>query len=90
MTGREFISALSAEWGRSQKETAKLMEVIAGVMADELVQGNSIVVKDFGTFEVRKKEERLSVIPSTQQRILVPPKLVLAFKPAVTLKTKLK
>ena len=40
----------------------------------------SALVPNFGTFEVKKKLERIMVNPSTGQRMLVPPKLVLNFK----------
>ena len=56
----------------------------------ELQDGNTISLQGFGTFEVKKKLERISVNPVTQQRMLIPPKLVLAYKPSVTLKEKFK
>ncbi len=40
--------------------------------------------------ETKKKMERVIVNPSTGQRMLVPPKLVLSFKPNQTWKDKLK
>ncbi|EXY65380.1 HU family DNA-binding protein, partial [Bacteroides fragilis] len=44
----------------------------------------------FGTFEVKKKAERIVINPVTKLRLLVPPKLVLAFKPSPILKDKFK
>jgi DNA-binding protein HU len=55
-----------------------------------LQDGNNIVIQGFGTFEVKKKLERISINPATQQRMLIPPKLVLTYKPSVTLKEKFK
>ena len=52
--------------------------------------GENIVMTGFGTFEVKKRLERIIVSPSTGQRMLVPPKLVLGFKPVTTLKERLK
>ena len=43
-----------------------------------------------GSFEVKKKAERISINPSTKQRMLVPPKLVLTYRPSNTLKDKFK
>jgi DNA-binding protein HU-beta len=37
---------------------------------------------------VRKKKERVSVSPSTGVKMLVPPKLVLTYKPSLVLKEK--
>ena len=47
-------------------------------------------VPDFGTFELKKRMERIVVNPSTGQRMLVPPKIVLNFKPATSVKNKMK
>jgi len=49
-----------------------------------------VLVPNFGTFEPKKKLERVIVNPASGQRMLVPPKLVLGFKPNQTWKDKLK
>lgn len=90
MNNKEFIDAYSKEMGCSGADASALVERLVSVLTRELQEGNSVCIQDFGTFEVKKKMERVSVIPTTQQRILVPPKLVLGFKPSVGLKEKLK
>ena len=52
--------------------------------------GESVSVAGFGSFEVKKRLERIMVNPSTGQRMIVPPKLVLNFKPAASIKDELK
>ena len=59
-------------------------------MTQELQEGKTIAIQGFGTFEVKKKLERISVNPATQQRMLIPPKLVLSYKPSTNLKEKFK
>lgn len=66
------------------------MSSVLSVMTQELQEGKIIAIQGFGTFEVKKKMERISVNPSTQQRMLIPPKLVLTYKPSITLKEKFK
>ena len=63
---------------------------LLSVMTQELQDGNTIAIQGFGSFEVKKKLERISVNPVTQQRLLIPPKLVLTFKPSISLKEKFK
>ena len=67
-----------------------MVSSVLGVMTQELQDGNTIAIQGFGTFEVKKKLERISVNPVTQQRLLIPPKLVLTFKPSISLKEKFK
>ena len=59
-------------------------------MIQELEEGNGIAVQGFGSFEVKKKAERISINPASKQRMLVPPKRVLFYKPSNTLKDKFK
>lgn len=59
-------------------------------MTEKWIDGDTLSIVNFGHFEVKKKAERLSVHPSTQQRMLIPPKLVLTFRPSTTMKDKVK
>ena len=71
------------------KDTSELVASLLSDMARQ-EEGNIISIQGFGTFEVKKKAERISVNPTTKQRMLVPPKLVLTYKPSTLLKDKFK
>ena len=90
MNNKEFISELSQRLNYSNKETTRLVSFLLSIMTQELQDGNTIAIQGFGSFEVKKKLERISVNPVTQQRLLIPPKLVLTFKPSISLKEKFK
>lgn len=90
MNNKEFISTLAARTGYDQKDTQKLVNNVITAMSDAFVEDNSVIVPNFGVFETKKKMERVIVNPSTGLRMLVPPKLVLSFKPNQTWKDKLK
>lgn len=90
MNNKDFISALATRTGKSAKEMQKLATSLSTGMVELLNDETSLVVSGFGTFEVKKKMERIIVNPVSKQRKLVPPKLVLAFRPGNTLKDKLK
>ena len=90
MNNKELISELSRKLGYTNKDTSQVVSSVIGVMTQELQDGNNIVIQGFGTFEVKKKLERISINPATQQRMLIPPKLELTYKPSVTLKEKFK
>mgnify|MGYP003410084204 FL=1 len=90
MNNKEFISELSRKTGYSNKEASQLVSSVLGIMTQELQEGKSVVMQGFGTFEVKKKLERVSVNPVTQQRLLIPPKLVLSFRPSTLLKGRFK
>ena len=90
MNNKEFIAELAERTGYSPKDTQKLAGNLIDAMGDAFQEDNSILVPNFGVFETKKKMERIMVNPSTGQRMLVPPKLVLNFKPNQTWKAQLK
>ncbi len=90
MNNKDFITALSAQTGLSAVRTSKLTAAFARALADRLDDETALTVQGFGTFEVKKKQERIMVSPTTGKRRLIPPKLVLSFRPGTGLKDKFK
>ena len=88
MNNKDFTSELSRRLGYTIKDTSELMSSLLSDMTQELQEGNVVTIQGFGTFEVKKKAERITVNPTTKQRMLVPPKLVLAYRPSGQLKEK--
>ena len=77
MNNKEFTSELAERLGYTIKDTSELMNSLLSSMTQELEEGNVIAIQGFGSFEVKKKAERISINPASKQRMLVPPKLVL-------------
>ena len=59
-------------------------------MSDIFDDGDNVTIANFGTFEPKKRMERVIVNPASGQRMLVPPKNVLAFKPAAQVRYNIK
>ena len=66
------------------------MRTVVDAMGQSFEEGAPVFFQGFGTFEVKKRLERTVVSPTTGQRMLVPPKLVLNFRPVAAIKEKLK
>ena len=90
MTNKDFISELAQQTGYSPDDTQKMVNAIVESMGDHFQEVYVVLMPLFCTFEVKKKLERIMVNPSTGQRMLVPPKLVLGFKPNANWKERLK
>ena len=71
-------------------DAQRTVDSLIAVMSNCFQEGDSVQMANFGCFEVKKKLERVMVNPTTGQRMLVPPKLVLAFKPNPTWKDQIK
>jgi len=90
MNNKEYISELARRTGNNIANTQKMVDTLVEAMGERFLDGDTVQMPDFGLFEVKKKMERIMVNPSTGQRMLVPPKLVLGFKPTPTWKDHLK
>ena len=90
MNHKELISKISVKMSLPKEEVENLLDATIEACISQLAEGKTIGVQSFGNFEVRKKDERLSVHPSTQIRTLIPPKLVVSFKQSNIMKVKLK
>lgn len=90
MNNKEYITELSQQTGYSQDDTQKLVRKVIDAMISEFEDGEVVAIPNFGTFEVKKRMERVVVNPVTKKRQLVPPKLVLGFRPVAAVKEKLK
>jgi len=90
MNNKEFIAELSQRLGYTQDDSQRLVRTAIDAMGSYFQEGASVTLPNFGTFEVKKRLERVMINPTTQQRMLVPPKLVLSFKPVAAIKEKLK
>lgn len=89
MNHKELIAKLAERNNISKPEAEKMLDTTVNIVKEQLLNGIAVGIQSFGSFEVRKKEERLSVHPATQIRTLIPPKLVVNFKQSTILKEKL-
>ena len=90
MNNKDFIAELSQRSGYSQDNTQRLVRCVIEAMASRFDEGESVTVRSFGSFELKNRMERIVVNPSTGQKMMVPPKLVLVFKPLAEVKQRLK
>ncbi len=90
MNSNEFISEIARRTEISVSEATNLLDGLVTEIANSLEDEDTISILGFGTFSARKKLERVVVNPTSRQRMLVPPKMVINFKASPTLKDKLK
>lgn len=90
MNNKDFIAELAKASDLTVKEASEMSEGIVQILAEQLCNDSDVNIQSFGSFEVKKKNERVVVSPITRQRMLVPPKLTLSFKPNAAIKDKFK
>lgn len=89
MNNREFIAKLADAADTSVVEAQRIADTIVAAMGHMFENGDTVQIPSFGSFEVKKHNERIMTNPTTGQRMLVPPKLVLGFKPASAVRGQL-
>ena len=90
VNNKEFQTELAKQVGLSAKETALYLAAFVEEVTTQLTAGKQVAFLGAGVLEVRKKEQRVSVNPTTKKRMLVPQKLTPAFRVTGTFKDKLK
>lgn len=89
MTKADIIEKVCEEVGGfSKKEAADVVEAVFELMKNTLAEGEKIKISGFGNFVVRDKHERPGLNPRTKERITLPPRRVVRFRPSPVLKTQ--
>jgi len=90
MNAAQLTSKLAKHLGKTKAEVDDLLTKTTDIITEQLSSGNIVSIHNFGTLELKKRDERISVNPATGQRTLIPPKLVAGYKVSPTLKDKIK
>ena len=90
MDNKKLVETVANNLGRTTEDVNKLMEAFVGVLRSRCSDMDSVSLPGFGTFEPKKRNERVMRSPSSGKRMLVPPKVVVGFKMSNVLKSKLK
>ena len=89
MNKTELIAAVAASTRTSKKAADAAVNAVLDAIADALKQGDSVMLLDFGTFEVRHRGERTARNPRNGEPVRLPAAAVPAFKAGKRLKEKI-
>ena len=90
MDAKRLTSELEKRLGRDSHDIELLCSELGRAIAESVAEGDAVIVPAFGTFEAKKRSERISQHPATGKKMLLPPKLSMVFKPSATLKQKIR
>ena len=81
MTKKEIVRTISEEIGLTQLKTKEIVQKTFDAIVDTLVTDGRIELRNFGVFEVKRRARRKARNPRTGEKVLVPEKFVVTFKP---------
>lgn len=90
MDSRTFLDTLSKRLSLDKEQTKNLSDCFSKVVGDCCADLRTVAIPGFGSFEPKKRLERVNQHPATGKRMLLPPKVVVSFRPSAVLKNKLK
>ena len=88
VTRSDLSEAVYREIGLSRNESAEMVETILGRIGQALVNGDSVKISSFGTFDVREKGARMGRNPKTGEEVPIEPRRVLVFRPSHIMKER--
>ena len=81
MTKKEIVKTISEEIGLTQLKTKEIVQKTFDAIVDTLVEDQRIELRNFGVFEVKRRAARKARNPRTGEKVFVPEKFVVTFKP---------
>jgi DNA-binding protein HU-beta len=86
VTKAELVSVVADKAGLRKREAEAAVEAITEAVCGALVSGGRIAVRGLGVFEVVQRAAKVGRNPRTGQRVTVPPRKAVRFKPARSLR----
>jgi nucleoid DNA-binding protein len=81
VTKKEIVKTISEEIGLTQLKTKEIVQKTFDAIVDTLVEDKRIELRNFGVFEVKQRAARKARNPRTGEKVYVPEKFVVTFKP---------
>lgn len=81
MTKKEIVKTISDEIGLTQLKTKEIVQKTFDAIVETLVEDHRIELRNFGVFEVKRRAARKARNPRTGEKVFVPEKFVVTFKP---------
>ena len=86
ITKANIAATLHHETGLPHTECGELLKSVLDLMADSLINGETVKISSFGTFAIRQKSQRMGRNPKTLEGFMIAPRRVIAFRPSAKLR----
>lgn len=90
VTKKEIVKTISEEIGLTQLKTKEIVQKTFDAIVETLVEEKRIELRNFGVFEVKKRAARKARNPRTGDKVFVPEKFVVTFKPGKEMEEKVR
>ncbi|AQQ09454.1 hypothetical protein L21SP3_01259 [Sedimentisphaera cyanobacteriorum] len=88
VTKKELIDRIAEKTGEKRVAVKVVVQTFLDEIVEELEQGNRLEFRDFGVFETKNRAHRVAQNPKTLEKVQVPSKRTVKFKPGRMMKNK--
>ena len=86
LTKKEIINSIYMQIGFSKKISENLLEDVFQALLTNIISEGKVKIAKFGTFILRKKNQRIGRNPKTKEEKIISARNVILFKPSKDLK----
>ena len=90
LTKKEIVNSIYMQIGFSKNISETLLEDIFQLILNNLIEHKKLKIAKFGTFELRKKKQRIGRNPKTKESKIISARNVILFKPSKEFKKFIK
>ncbi len=89
MTKAEIVAQISSETGIEKEKALKVVEAFMVVVKNNIVNGEDIFLRGFGTFTTKTRKEKIGRLIKENKSVVVPEHKIPYFKPCEEFKSQL-
>lgn len=86
MTKKDIVLKVALETGFKQLDVKRVIQRSLDAIVESLGKGDTVELRNFGIFKVKSRKGRTGRNPRTGEKVPVPPKRVVTFKPGLVMK----
>ena len=87
MTKRDLVVKIARETGFIQNDVAEVVQKTLDYIAADLIEGNTIELRNFGVFEIKVRKSRKGRNPNQpKNEVIIPERAVVKFRAGKELK----
>lgn len=87
MNKTDLIDRIAHANGLSRNATTAIVDSLFETMTGALQKGDSVMIRDFGTFDVVHRAERTGRNPLTGTTVTIPSRRAVTFRPSASIKS---
>ena len=82
LTRADLSASVYRQIGLSLSESTMMVDAVINEVIEALEKGESVKLSSFGTFNLRRKRQRIGRNPKTGEEVPITPRRVVTFRPS--------